>query len=148
MVTKKTTKKEEKVEKDEVSKYFYAIGRRKTSIARVKLFPTEKTSNTFLVNEKTLEAYFPIERLIESVKSPLNDLGNTKFEAQVRVYGGGVSSQADAVRLGVARALVKFDQELKKTLKDKGYLTRDPRKVERKKAGLKKARKSPQWAKR
>ena len=85
----------------------------------------------------------------ESVKAPLEQLGEgTNFEVEANVYGGGVSAQADAVKLGIARALVVFNADLKKALKKEGHLKRDPREVERKKPGLKKARRSPQWAKR
>ncbi len=153
MAIKKTVKKE-KVKKEPVShegKYFYAVGRRKTSIAKVKLFisKNEKENDLVLVNERTAEDYFPLERLVETVKSPLAMTGDdNKFKTVTKVIGGGTNSQAEAIRLGIARALVIFDETLKKSLKDKGYLTRDSRKVERKKPGLKKARKSPQWAKR
>lgn len=149
MATKKAVSKEgvNKVEKN--SRYFYAIGRRKTAIARVKIFPSDEAQNPFQVNKKTASAYFPTARLEETAKSPLMLAGEgVKFSVMVTVSGGGTNSQADAVKLGLARALVKFDETLKKSLKDKGFLTRDSREVERKKAGLKKARRAPQWAKR
>ena len=154
MATKKTANKEKVIKEPtkHEGKYFYAVGRRKTSVAKIKLFISkekEETSNVILVNEKTVEDYFPIERLIETIKEPLIMAGDAnKFKTVVKVSGGGVNSQAEAIRLGIARALVIFDETLKKTLKDKGFLTRDSREVERKKPGLKKARKSPQWAKR
>jgi len=151
MTTKKTPKKEEAVEKEtanELGKYFYGLGKRKTSIAQVRIYPNAKPSQ-FLINEKKVEIYFPIGRLVDNMKLPFTATGLTdKFNVTVHVMGGGVNSQSDAVRLGVARALIKFDETLRKSLKDRGLLTRDSRKVERKKAGLKKARKAPQWAKR
>lgn len=147
---KKISKKEEKNEKElKNAEYFYAVGRRKTAIAKVKLFVVESGQNTFVINERKSEEYFPISRLDSLIKSPLELAGEgLKFEAIVNVFGGGISAQADAVKLGVARALVVYNEELKKSLKSKGFLTRDPREVERKKPGLKKARKAPQWAKR
>ena len=146
----KKVKKEEEIKKEEkASKYFYAVGRRKTSIARVKLFPSSEKQNAVAINGKESEKYFPLERLNNLIKSPLEMAGeDLKFSAEIKVYGGGVNSQAEAIRLGIARALVVCDALLKKSLKDKGFLTRDPRKVERKKPGLKKARRAPQWAKR
>jgi small subunit ribosomal protein S9 len=147
----KKVKKEEEIVKEEkkVSQYFYAIGRRKTSIARVKLFLSEEKQNTFLINGKKLNEYFSLERHQDLIKTPLALAGeDLKFEAEIKVYGGGTNSQAEAIRLGIARALVVYDNGLKKSLKDNGFLTRDARKVERKKPGLKKARRAPQWAKR
>lgn len=150
MVTKKITKKEDKVTKEEkVGAYFYAVGRRKTAIAKVKLFPISATQNSLTINSRKFEEYFPLTRLCDAIKSPLDLVGGeAKFEVIASVSGGGVSAQADAVKLGVARALVVFNEDYKKLLKSKGYLTRDSREVERKKAGLKKARRAPQWAKR
>lgn len=153
MPTKKIIKKEEeKAPKKEVAKkgtYFYAVGRRKTAIARVKIFPSDIAQNTLTINEKKFEEYFPVSRWRDLAKAPLALAGDgAKFSVEARVYGGGISAQADAVKLGIARALVLFDKELKKALKGEKYLTRDPREVERKKFGLKKARKAPQWAKR
>jgi len=144
-VEKENTKKEG-ASKEE--RYFYAVGRRKTSVAKIKLFPSKEEQSSIEINEKKLEAYFPVERLWEIAKAPLELMGDSKFRVSVKASGGGLSAQADAVRLGIARALVVLDETLKKTFKDKGYLTRDPREVERKKPGLKKARRAPQWAKR
>lgn len=150
MAIKKTVEKEKTPKESAKSeeKYFYAIGRRKTSVAKIKLFPSKEEKSSIEVNEKKVEDYFPIERLWEIAASPLELMGDSKFRVVVKVSGSGVSAQADAVRLGIARALVVFDETLKKTFKDKGYLTRDSREVERKKPGLKKARRAPQWAKR
>jgi small subunit ribosomal protein S9 len=102
-----------------------------------------------VVNGRKFAEYFPLERLQSIVLSPLVAVGQDgKMEVFAKVVGGGFSGQADAVRLGVARALIKFDATYKKALRDLGFLTRDARIVERKKPGLKKARRAPQWAKR
>jgi small subunit ribosomal protein S9 len=140
--------KEEK--KKAPDKYFYAVGRRKTSVAEVRLYPQEKAGeNDLLVNKKKFKDYFPILTLQNIILSPFKATGATnKFKSLISVRGGGFHGQAEAVRLGISRALVSHDQSLKKVLKDSGYLTRDSRIVERKKPGLKKARKAPQWAKR
>lgn len=151
MATAKKVKKEEKIIKEEVKspRYFYAVGKRKTSIAQVKVYQNNKNAEEIIINNKKLEEYFTISRLTDLVRSPLPVAGrDIKFQISAKVYGGGTSSQAEAIRLGISRALVKFDEELKKPLRDRGFLTRDARKVERKKPGLKKARRAPQWAKR
>lgn len=145
--------KEEKVTKT-VKKsndpYFYAVGRRKSSVAQVRIYADEKaTDNDLIINGKKLKEYFPLVSLQNNFLLPLKSVGmQGKFRVSVLVKGGGTTGQAEASRLGIARALVVFNAELKKTLKDLGLMTRDAREVERKKAGLKKARKSPQWAKR
>lgn len=130
-------------------KYFYAVGKRKTSIAQVRIYEVSKVTTEPVVNGKNLVDYFTIERHSEVVKAPLIATGLAdRFEISIKVVGGGIMGQAEASRLGVARALIIFDETLKKTLKDLGYLTRDARIVERKKPGKRKARRSPQWAKR
>ncbi len=148
----KEVKKETKAVKaagEFTGKYFYAVGKRKTSIAQVRIYAVEKEPKGIVVNGKDVKAYFTIERHVEAIKAPLAVVGMAdKFDISVKVNGGGIMGQAEAARLGVARALVVFDANLKKTLKDVGFLTRDARVVERKKPGKKKARKSPQWAKR
>lgn len=153
MAVKKT--KESKVAEEQVeskaskSKYFYAVGKRKTAIAQVRIYPESKEVKGILVNKKEVEKYFPIVRFKETSIAPLVATANQeKFGVAVRISGGGISSQAEAMRLGIARALVKFDETLKKQLRTLGYMTRDARIVERKKPGLKKARRAPQWAKR
>jgi len=140
----------EKVAKKIAGVYFYAVGRRKTSVAQVRLYENDKaTENDIIINDKKLKDYFPTISLQNNLLSPLKAVGmHNKFSMTVLVRGGGVTGQVEAVRLGIARALVVFNAELKKTLKDLGLMTRDAREVERKKAGLKKARKAPQWAKR
>lgn len=137
------------VEKEKApEKYFYAVGKRKTAIAQVRIFPAEKAQD-ILVNDKKLSEYFSVARFAETAKSAFVATGlEGKFYAVVKISGGGINAQAEAIRLGISRALVVFDENLRKVLKAQGFLTRDSRIVERKKPGLKKARKSPQWAKR
>jgi small subunit ribosomal protein S9 len=139
-----------KVSKKETGAYFYAVGRRKTSVAQVRLYENDKaTDNDIVINDKKMKDYFPTISLQNNLLTPLKAVGmHNKFSMTVLVRGGGVTGQVEATRLGIARALVIFNAELKKTLKDLGMMTRDAREVERKKAGLKKARKAPQWAKR
>ncbi|TYP50341.1 30S ribosomal protein S9 [Thermosediminibacter litoriperuensis] len=123
-----------------------ATGRRKTSVARVWLTPG---SGRILINKRPFEEYFPLETLRNDVTRPLivtNTLG--KFDIIASVRGGGVTGQAGAVRHGIARALLQIDEILKPLLRKEGLLTRDPRMVERKKYGLKKARRAPQFSKR
>ena len=130
------------------SVYVEGIGRRKTATARVRLTPAKET--TIVVNEKTLEAYFQHLALVKDVHSVLEtkDAGIQDYTITAHVSGGGVSSQAEAIRLGIARALVKEKAERRSPLKLLGFLKRDPRSVERKKFGLRKARKRPAWSKR
>lgn len=136
-------------EESEKRKYFYALGRRKTSIAQVRIYPLSGKEGSLKVNGKDLAEYLTIKRFQTAALSPLTSLGlEGKLDISVKAFGGGISGQADAIKLGLARALVVKDESLRKALKDNGFLTRDSRKVERKKPGLKKARKSPQWAKR
>ena len=147
--TKKAEKKIEKPVKS-AGKYFYAVGRRKTASAQVRLFANDKaTDNEIIINGKKLKDYFPVISMQNNLLAPLKTVGMYgKFGMSVIVRGGGVTGQVEGIRLGIARALVKYDESLKKSLKDIGLLTRDSREVERKKPGLKKARKAPQWAKR
>jgi small subunit ribosomal protein S9 len=134
-------------EKKVTEKYYQGVGRRKTSTCTVRIY--EKKGGGITINEKTLEEYFPTFDLQKTVKQPLEELNYTdKFSATVKINGGGVKSQAEAVRHGIARALVLFDEGLRKQVKSAGYLTRDPRMRERKKPGLKRARRAPQWRKR
>jgi small subunit ribosomal protein S9 len=125
---------------------YRGTGKRKTSVARVILRPGD---GTWWINGRTLEEYFP--RLVHrtQVVAPLKVAeAESRYDLRIRVHGGGESGQAGAVRHGIARALVEADPELRVPLKREGFLARDARIVERKKAGLKKARKAPQWAKR
>ena len=125
---------------------FLATGRRKKSIARVRLYPGK---GQFTINNRGIEEYLQRDTLILIAKQPLI-LTNTsdKFDVVVNVTGGGLSGQAGAIRHGIARALVEASETYKKELKEAGFLTRDPRMKERKKYGLKKARKAPQFSKR
>ena len=125
---------------------FYGTGRRKNSIARVRLVPGE---GKILVNDRTLDEYFCKKTLEMIVKQPIK-LTDTegKFDILAKVLGGGISGQAGAIRLGIARALLKVDISLRPALKKAGFLTRDPRMKERKKYGLKAARRAPQFSKR
>lgn len=127
-------------------RYFEAVGRRKTSVARVRLFTK---AGDFSVNDKPYGTYFPtldLQKIVEDALQKMKLFG--RFRVSVKVSGGGIHSQAEAVRHGLARCLVKFNQDFRKRLKRAGFLKRDPRMRERKKFGLKKARKAPQWAKR
>jgi small subunit ribosomal protein S9 len=126
--------------------YFYGTGRRKSAVARVRLLPG---SGAVIVNGKPMEEVFPQTRLQSEIINPLRvtDTVN-KFNAVVKVEGGGISGQAGAIRHGIARALVEADEKLKPLLRHHGLLTRDPRVKERKKYGLKRARKAPQYTKR
>ncbi len=125
---------------------FYGTGRRKTSVARVYLLPGK---GKITVNDRDIEEYFGLETLKTIVRQPLvatNTLG--KYDVQVTVKGGGYTGQAGAIRHGISRALLEADPECRKTLKVAGFLTRDPRMKERKKYGLKAARRAPQFSKR
>src|SRR6185295_15265406 len=131
-------------EKKDPRLYFYALGRRKTAVAQVRLI--SKGSGDFTVNDRKLEAYF-FGTLIQKVLQPLKALGVGKsYDVVAKVNGGGMTGQADAVSHGLARALALLDEAGKTTLKRAGFLTRDARVKERKKFGLKKARRSPQWS--
>ncbi len=129
------------------TKYFEAVGRRKTATARVRLMID--TRNGYEINGKTLEMYFPTpEMRIMASEALDNTKASEKFRASVKVSGGGLASQAEAVRHGIARALLVYDVQLRGKIKKMGFLKRDARAKERRKFGLKKARKSPQWSKR
>jgi len=136
----------EKAKKSD-SKYFEAKGRRKTSTARVRLFSGKESS--ILVNDKRAENYFPTKELQHIIEEPLKKVKTEKkFKILAKIKGGGIHSQAEALRHGISRALIKFNPEFRKLLKTEGFLTRDSRMKERRKFGLKKARKAPQWSKR
>ena len=127
--------------------YVEAVGRRKTSVARVRIRPSPKSA--IFINDKDIAHYFSTdeERTIASEALSKSKLAN-KFKITAKVRGGGIHSQAEALRHGIARALTSFDPLLRKPLKKLGLLKRDPRMKERRKFGLKKARKAPQWSKR
>lgn len=126
--------------------YFYATGRRKNSVARVRLYPG---SGKITINDRDIDDYFGLDTLKIIVRQPM-ELTETssKYDVVCRVNGGGVSGQAGAIRHGIARALVVADAELRPEIKKAGFLTRDQRMKERKKYGLKAARKAPQFSKR
>ena len=128
------------------TKYIEAVGRRKTSVARVRITPSAKTS--FTVNDKELHQYFPVEEMQTIAREPFMENVSEKFTVTAKINGGGIHSQSEALRHGIARALVKHSAELRKSLKKEGMLKRDPRAKERRKFGLKKARKAPKWSKR
>ena len=126
--------------------YFYGTGRRKSSVARVRVY---NGTGKITVNDRDIDDYFGLETLKLIVRQPLALTGTTdKFDIVCRVNGGGVTGQAGAIRHGVARALLQYNEELRSELKKAGFLTRDPRMKERKKYGLKGARRAPQFSKR
>lgn len=128
-------------------KYTQAIGRRKSAIAQVRVY--EGGSGKITVNGKDFKEFFKTNQQIDTVLEALRAVGkDATADVTARVIGGGLIGQADAIRLGIARALVKIDENLRMTLKTEGYLTRDPRRKERKKFGRRGARRSPQWRKR
>ncbi len=134
---------------EEFGRYVEGIGRRKRSSARVRIYTENRGNGTFLVNGKDVKDYFPRLGDFEILTGPLTDLEMLgKLDVTVLVQGGGVTGQTAAVRLGLARALVKYNEDLRGDLRDNGHLTRDPRVKERKKPGLKRARKAPTYTKR
>ena len=129
------------------TKYFEAVGRRKTAVARVRLFIGAKSA--YEINEKSLEEYFPTKEMQQTVTDAMTHAkAAEKFRITAKVNGGGISAQSEAVRHGISRALLVYDVEIRGRLKKLGFLKRDARAKERRKFGLKKARKSPQWSKR
>ena len=129
------------------AQYYEGIGRRKNASARVRLFPGG--TGKFVVNERPVEEYLPRPNDMEILMEPLIAVGQTSnYDISVHVDGGGVSGQRDAIRLGIARALLKIDPDMRGALKVRGLLTRDARVKERKKPGLKRARKAPTFTKR
>jgi len=157
MATAKSTTSKKEAEKLDTrkmkkAKYIQSVGRRKEAIARVRLYTTGKDAvspHKIKINERMFLDYFTVPELRDIASSPLKALGaQSRFAIEAKVTGGGIRGQAEALRLGISRAIVSFDASFKKNLRDLGYLTRDARVVERKKAGLKKARRAPQWQKR
>ena len=127
------------------TRYTEAVGRRKTATARVRI--TEAKSSSMLVNGKMADEYFPLDVMVKMAFSPLQLLGAT-YAVSAHVRGGGLKAQAEAARLGISRAMIELIPEQRKDLKVRGFLKRDPRAKERKKFGLKAARRAPQWSKR
>jgi len=145
--TKIEIKSKIKTIKKDSGVYFEAVGRRKTSTARVRLFG--KGDAEIIVNDKPMKMYFPTAEMQKVVEDPLVKMKVLdKFRITVKVSGGGIHSQSEAVRHGITRALIVFNSEFRARLKKAGFVTRDQRAKERRKFGLKKARKSPQWSKR
>ena len=147
-MAKTTTTKKQAATQQALGTFFYAIGRRKTASATVRLYvgtnPSEINGNSIIKGDKKLSTYY-----YNLVNSPLTTTGkDSGLFFTAKVVGGGFNAQFEAIRLGVARALIKFDPSLKKQLRVAGFLTRDSREVERKKVGLRKARKAPQYSKR
>ena len=128
--------------------YYYGMGRRKTAVARVRLFPNG--DGNIVINGKSVDAYFGTrDTYMATISSPLRTLDlDNNYSLNVRVVGGGVTGQAGAIRHALSRALVRMNPEFKPVLRKSGFLTRDPRMKERKKPGLKRARKAPQYTKR
>ena len=124
---------------------YSAVGRRKKAVARVRLVAGE---GKITINKRDIDHYFGLETLKMTVRQPLVLTNQSAFDVQVNVNGGGLSGQAGAIRHGISRALCKVDPDLRTTLKKAGFLTRDPRMKERKKYGLKAARRAPQFSKR
>ena len=130
----------------ETKPYFYGTGRRKNSVARVRVY---SGTGKIIINDRDIDDYFGLETLKLIVRQPLALTGlEDKFDIVVRVNGGGISGQAGAIRHGLSRALLVYDENLRPELKKAGFLTRDPRMKERKKYGLKAARRAPQFSKR
>ncbi len=145
--TKKKKKEKKKTEKKGKDWYYEAEGRRKTSVARVRIWPKKK--GKFIVNDKPLKDYFSTKFQRETALASLKEMNlDGKVKVSIVARGGGLSGQAEAIRHGTARALIIYKPEFKNKLKKAGYLTRDSRMRERKKFGKKRARKSPQWSKR
>lgn len=152
-ITKKTSVHEKKIiskKADDVQKkdinYIEGVGRRKTSVARVRIVEGGKN---IIVNGMDYAAYFPTLEMKRIADGAFDKMGVlSRFGVEARIFGGGIHSQAEALRHGLSRALIKYNADFRKRLKKAGYLKRDPRMKERRKFGLKKARKSPQWKKR
>jgi small subunit ribosomal protein S9 len=139
-----TTKDTQKIS---ATHYIEAIGRRKNAIARVRIFTASK--NSYTINEREIEEYFPVSELRRNVMGVFGSVDiPEKFKVSIHVKGGGITAQSEAISLGIARALILFNPELRDALKKAGLLKRDARVKERKKPGLKKARKASQWSKR
>ena len=136
-----------KAKPSKLQEYYYGCGKRKTSVARVRLYPSSK--GAFTVNGKPLEDFIKTTTGFSVVRAPFKLTGTAKnFDVSVKVQGGGISAQTDAIRHGISRALLEYNDTFRGTLKKAGFLTRDARVKERKKPGLKRARRAPQFSKR
>lgn len=142
-----TANEEEIKQLEKERKFIYSIGRRKSSRSRVRVYVEGK--GDFIVNKKNVGEYFPWVEYRDIAISPLKEFEGAKsVDVSVKVIGGGTKGQAESIRLGVAKALLSIDSDLRKRFRQLGYLTRDSRVKERKKPGLKRARRAPQWQKR
>ncbi len=128
-------------------RYFEAVGRRKTAVARVRVH-AGKTGSSVVINDKDFTKYFPVEKHRRTVLAPFETLSIKDYDVSAKALGGGVGTQAEAIRLGISRALVLINPIWRGRLKTLGFLKRDPRMVERKKPGMRKARRPQQWRKR
>lgn len=145
------SKKSVSQKKEKEIKYIEAIGRRKTSTARVRFYESKEEKGKIIVNKEEFLKYFPVLDLQKTILAPIEKTENfilEKGKIEILVKGGGKRGQADAIQLGIARLILKIEPKYKTILKANGFLRRDPRMVERKKFGLKKARRAPQWQKR
>ncbi|MFA6458216.1 MAG: 30S ribosomal protein S9 [Patescibacteria group bacterium] len=142
----KTAKKDDA--KTEARPYVFAIGKRKTAVARVKVFPQGKGDIT--INERKLREYFCVGKDVAAFLAPFKsaETSEKSYDLEIKIVGGGIAAGAEACQLGIARALVKEDESRRGILRKAGFLTRDGRTKERKKPGLKRARRAPQWSKR
>ncbi|MBI2453394.1 30S ribosomal protein S9 [Candidatus Peregrinibacteria bacterium] len=132
---------------EKLRKYYYANGKRKTAICRVRMH--ENGTGVITINEKPIEKYFTVKTDLDAIYSPLKMTHKLKmFDISIIALGGGIHAQAQAARHGIAKALLEVDETVRTTLKRAGFLTRDARMKERKKYGLKRARRAPQWQKR
>jgi len=136
-----------KTKTTKINKYYEAVGRRKTAVARIRLWPNDSKQEV-IVNDKNYSDYFPGKEMQGALLEPIVKSGIKNYKISVKVFGGGLRAQAYASRHGLSRALVLAHPEFKTILKTFGFLTRDPRMKERKKPGLKGARRAPQWSKR
>lgn len=136
-----------KTKTTKIEKYYEAVGRRKTAVARVRFWPLDNKQE-IMVNSKDFKSYFPVAELQDVFLEPLAKSETKSYKIFIKVFGGGLMAQAYAIRHGLSRAIILIYPESKAILKALGFLTRDPRMKERKKAGLKGARRAPQWSKR
>ncbi len=128
--------------------YTPAVGKRKRAIARIRVLHKTTKGFKIIINDRDYKDYLPYFEWQDTILEPLKLTGKDNIDLSIKVFGGGIKGQVDAIKHGIAKALLKDDEELRATLKKAGLLTRDSRKKERKKPGLKKARKAPQWSKR
>lgn len=136
-----------KLKEIKIEKYYEAVGRRKTAVARVRIW-SDSNKQEILINGKNFIDYFPVKEMQDTLIEAFTKGGIKSYRASIKVFGGGLRAQATAVRHGLSRAIVMAYPDSKTTLKTLGFLTRDPRMKERKKPGLKGARRAPQWSKR